>query len=206
MADMNCETAREIIDAFIDGDLDEPGRAALRRHCDQCGACGRELVLAERVRDELRALPALSAPHRLIRDAGAAARVAPVVPLPVRTRRVRPRPAIVGVMAAALAVAAATVWLATRRSGDTPAPAYTEAEVRRARDEMALAFAYVGRYSAESAEILRDDVMARRVMPRIERALVTSGESAFHDALVPGLKRAVRESGLDVTSPPPTRS
>jgi hypothetical protein len=67
---------------------------------------------------------------------------------------------------------------------------------------VALAFGYVDHYSNDAAAIVRDDVIGKRVMPRIERALGVPGDAAVHDAIVPGLKKAER----GVTSPPPDRS
>ena len=76
--------------------------------------------------------------------------------------------------------------------------------MRRAAAEVALAFDYVDRYGDHAADIVRDDVIEKRVMPRIERALGAAGNPAAHDAIVPGLKKAIRAP--DVTSPPPDRS
>jgi hypothetical protein len=77
-------------------------------------------------------------------------------------------------MAAALAAAAvvvvgAIVWQHSRE------PKYSEADVRRATAEMAMAFSYVDRYSDG---VVREDVLEKRVMPPIERSLARdSGKS-----------------------------
>ncbi|HET6349898.1 MAG TPA: hypothetical protein VFH88_12510, partial [Candidatus Krumholzibacteria bacterium] len=97
------------------------------------------------------------------------------------------------------------VWFEAQRRAAREA-AVSDAEVRRATEEVEMAFGYVNHYSDEAASIVRDDVMDRRVLPSIEHALTTSGDAAINDALVPELKRAVRESGLGVTSRPPKRS
>lgn len=201
MLETTCEVIRDRIDAFVDDELNDVERNAVRDHCARCVACEDELALALRVRDELRALPVLGAPQRVIDAAGRTIRAPRVVPFPVRRARRRLLPA----MAAALAVVAAAAWFIAERR--TPAaPAYSDAEIRQARDEMELAFRYVDHYSAQTARIIQVDIMEKRVTPRVERALVTSGEAAVRDALMPGLKRAVRESGSGVTSPAPERS
>ena len=90
-----------------------------------------------------------------------------------------------GHTSAGLAVAAVAAWFIAQQR--TPVePAYSAAEIRRARDEMELAFRYVDHYSAQTARIIQVDVMEKRIAPRVERAL--------------------RESGLRVTSPAPERS
>ena len=200
MFDANCEIIRERIDAFVDDELNDAERTAVRDHCARCSACARELDLALRLRDELRALPAFTAPAHII-DAAARQSAPPrVVPLPARRARRRLLP----VMAAAVAVAAAAAWFIAGRNTPPAEPAYSDAEIQRARDEMELAFAYVDRYSV--ARIIHVDVMEKRVDAPRRARMVTSGEAAVRDALVPGLKRAVRASGLGVTSPAPERS
>ena len=44
---MSCHRARELIDPFIDGELDRRLMAAFRRHLDQCEAC--ELAYGNRL-------------------------------------------------------------------------------------------------------------------------------------------------------------
>ena len=202
MFDFNCTTIRDRIDAFVDGELEPGERRALETHCAHCESCARELRAAVDIRDALRALPVLTVPRRVIDAAERDVRIPHIVPMPARRAAHRYVPAI----AAALAVIVAGAWFVSSQRNSSPAPGYSDAEIRRASEEMALAFSYVDRYSTEAAELLSDDVLGKRVLPRIERAITTSGEAAVHDALVPGLKRAVRESGLDVTSPSQTRS
>ena len=175
MFDTTCEITRDRIDAFVDGDLSDAERNAVRDHCARCAACTRELALALRVRDGLRALPVFTAPARVIDAAGRTISAPRVVPLPVRRSHRRLFPA----MAAVLAVVAVAAWFVAERRTNAE-PAYSDAEIRRARDEMELAFRYVDHYSAG---IIQVDVMQKRVAPRVERAL-----------------------GLRVTSPAPTRS
>ena len=165
----NCEWVLERVDAFVDGELGEGERAAVTAHCATCGGCTRELDLAIRVRRELRALPSFKAPAHVInaaeREANAIA--TNVIPIPAHRRRMAER---IGAALAAAAVVAvgALVWEHSR------APQYTEEDVRRATAEMALAFHYVDRYSDG---VVREDVLGKRVMPRIERAISTSPDA-----------------------------
>ena len=198
----SCDAVRDRIDAYLDGELDSAGCAALEQHCAACRPCGRELALARRVHAELRSLPVLSAPERTIAAAEREIATSNVVQLRVPARRRRTRTLLA---AAAVVVAAASVWFAMH-SRTAPPPGYSDAEIRQASEELALAFGYVDHYSNQAAAIIENDVIQRRVAPRIGRALNTSREAVIDDAIVPGIRRAVRESGLNVTSPPPGRS
>jgi anti-sigma factor RsiW len=202
MSELNCEQVRDHIDEYLDGSLDAGTRAGLEAHGAGCVRCARELRLAHRVHAELRALPALAAPGGVVDAAAqAAARTPRVVTSPVRATQRR----WISVVAAAFVLVAAATWLNIDHRR-TPEPEFTAAEVRRAREELALAFVYVDRYSSRAADLLRDDVLERRVVPRVERALASSGEAAIHDALVPGLRRVIGDTTRDVTSPTPERS
>lgn len=198
----SCESIREHIEAYLDGELDRNDCVALETHCASCAACARELSLARRVREELRTLPVFPAPARAIAAAERRIHASKVVRLPVRGPNRRMRAVLV---AAAAVVVAASVWLGTR-SRTPSTPQYSEAEIRQATGELALAFGYVDRYSAQAANIIHNDVLEQRVAPQIERALNTSREAVIDDAIVPGIRRAVRDSDSNVTSPRPGRS
>jgi anti-sigma factor (TIGR02949 family) len=200
----DCEWTRDRLDAFVDGELAADERDAVRDHCASCDTCSRELEMAGRIRDELHAFPALDAPAGLVEAAeraAAAANHARVVPL--RRRRVTEPVRRTAIIAAAVTLIGVAVWVGVRDRA-TREPQASEADVRRATAEVALAFGYVDHYGDHAADIVRDDVIGKRVMPRIERALSAAQNPAAHDAIVPGLKRAVR--ARDVTSPPPDRS
>jgi anti-sigma factor RsiW len=199
---MNCEAFRDRVDAFLDGELGADEHAAMEAHATDCHSCAREMELARRIRDELHALPVFGAPTRVLEAAAREAAASKVVPL--RARRVV-RPRTLAAVAATLALVSLAVWSSLNQRASR-APEISDAEVRRATAEVALAFGYVDRYSDEAAGIVREDVFEKRVAPRIERAIAASRDAAIRDALVPGVKRAVRESGFNVTSPPPGRS
>ncbi len=170
----NCEWVLEHVDAFVDGELGAGERAAVTAHCATCGECTRELDRGIRVRRELRSLPSFDAPAHVInaaeREANtSASNVIPI--LPYRRKRVAVRIAA-ALAAAAVVVAGAVVWEHSRE------PQYSEADVRRATAEIAMAFGYVDRYSDG---VVREDVLEKRVMPRIQRAM-TSGDSAKSEA------------------------
>ncbi len=163
----NCEWVLEHLDAFVDGELGEGERAAVTAHCSTCGECSREIDLAIRVRRELRSLPAFKAPAHVLNAAEREANITNVIPISTRTRSRKLIRVAAAVVAAAVVVVSAMAWQHSRE------PKYSEADVRRAHAEMAMAFSYVDRYSDG---VVREDVIEKRVMPRIERALSTSKE------------------------------
>lgn len=59
---LTCERVRGRLSAYVDGDLDEASRSALRGHLHTCEACRREAVAFGAMRDELAALPAPTPP------------------------------------------------------------------------------------------------------------------------------------------------
>jgi anti-sigma factor RsiW len=67
--ELSCAAARERLDEYLDGDLAESGRRRLERHLAICAACAAELRLAGEVLRELRALPELDCPPRVLERA-----------------------------------------------------------------------------------------------------------------------------------------
>jgi len=179
-----CAWVVERADAFVDNDLTDTERSAIVRHCSGCGACARELDVAIRTRQLLRALPAFEAPSHVVDNAESAALSASARVIPLPRRRVALRLAAV---AAVVALVGAGVWVGAQKRAAREAT-LEDAEVRRARDGLAIAFGYVGRYSDG---VVRDDVMGKRVLPRIERALGTSRDQRESDR-----KPGDRRSGL----------
>jgi anti-sigma factor RsiW len=163
----DCEWVLERLDAFVDDELDAAGHAAVTAHCATCSACTRELEMAVRVRDTLRGMPAFETPARVVDAAERETRAGAsnVVSWPARpgVRRLR----TAAVLAAALIVIVAGARLLDRQL-TAHERQVSEADVRRASAELALAFGYVSRYSDG---VVREDVMEKRVMPHIERAI-----------------------------------
>jgi anti-sigma factor RsiW len=182
-----CSWTLERIDAFLDNEIDAVERARFLAHVNGCTRCADELALAGRVLSELRSLPAFDAPEHIVE---AAARAGVVASAPRAKVIALPRPHgrarhAVPAVAAALALAATVLWYAAHQR-DLDRERVTDAEVREATAELALAFGYVDKYSEHAAAIVRDDVIEKHVVPRIERAM--------------------RGAGRNVTSPPPGRS
>jgi len=159
--DLTCYDALELIEPFVDGDLEGAEAARLRSHLAGCHACAAELALAERIQRELRALPQLDCPPEIVervRREGAQV-------LPFRSP-VRPRGAGLPFrIAAAAALLALALWGGALfiRSQQRPRQP-SAAEVARATQEARYALAYLGKVSRQASFDVRDDVLARRVV------------------------------------------
>jgi anti-sigma factor RsiW len=176
-----CEWVRDRIEPYLDMEIGGAERAAFESHCAGCASCARELSLAIRIRAEFRSLPAFAVPPRVVEQAARRIESASSNVIPLSAPRRRRRLVFSALAAAALAVAvAAALWSDSARRHDA---GYSEAEIRRARASLALAFGLVGRYSDG---VVREEVFEKRVVPTIERA--------------------VRGDEADVTSRSPQRS
>lgn len=65
---MNCESALDRLEAYVDGDLEDPRRLAIATHLESCPSCAAEHRLAVAVQTGLRQLPELDPPVDLIAD------------------------------------------------------------------------------------------------------------------------------------------
>jgi anti-sigma factor RsiW len=165
-----CEWIRDRIDAYVDGiesDLPAAEHAAIARHASACDACAQEIAFARRVRDELRSLAIPSAPPSVVARAQTQAESprARVVPLRPRLFARRWIPAVA---AAALLVAALWVESDRRRAAHDVA-------VENAARETALAFSYLNKYARRTGTIVEDDVIERRLLAPVEKAIEKSG-------------------------------
>ena len=113
-----CAEILELLDAWIDGDLDEVEAAAVRAHVDECGSCHEELKLAETVVAELRALPELDVPEGVLQTVRRKTQ-----PTPARRVRAfiddvvsRPVPALAAIAAVVLLVLLLSPWRPPNRN------------------------------------------------------------------------------------------
>jgi hypothetical protein len=159
--DLTCYDALDLIEPFVDGDLEPAEADRLRSHLGSCRSCAAELALAERIQRELRALPQLDCPPEIVervRREGAQV-------LPFRSP-VRPRGAVlpfrIAAAAALLAVALGGGAFFIRSQQQPRQP--SAAEVARATQEARYALAYLGKVSRQASLGVRDEVLARRVV------------------------------------------
>lgn len=156
----NCDAVLELLEAFVDGELEPAEERTVTAHLDDCRACRREHRLAMEIRSRLRSLPEHDAPAKVLWSVRMAAREdGPTVPW--RTRLVqwsrRPASAFATASVALAMVVAALVWWqrpAQRPSLDDP-------EIARAAQETRFALALVGELGRRAA---LDGVLGRRVV------------------------------------------
>jgi len=169
--DGSCETVVNELERLVDGDLAPSEAMAMERHLESCPTCRAELALAERIRDELRALPHVDAPAAVIASVKAAARREK----PTSRRWAGLRPSPVWALAATLLLAAVLAPLLMAPPSPQAARPETESmamdpvELERATDEVRVALAYVGRVTRRTGLEIRDGlILERLVIPTAE--------------------------------------
>jgi anti-sigma factor (TIGR02949 family) len=202
----DCEWVEERIELYLDGEVAQDEASAIEQHADRCSACAAEIDLARSITSELRALPSHKAPADIVERAEAAARAAAASSSPsLRERAVASLGAWVrghfeGMMRPAMAamlivvIAAGAFVISQRDRVPTAQGDYTDAEIAAAAQQARVAFAYVGRYSREPVTVLRGDVMADRVVPRMGQAMTESLDDVMEEALVPAVEEAVMQT------------
>lgn len=180
-----CSEVLDRLDAWIDGDLDEPEAAGIAAHVDRCHPCQTAKREAEELISALRSLPEFEIPDRVLQSVHDRATPGLVSRLgeALRGSILRPVPALAAVATVILAIAVLSPW----RSLTTPE--YTDHEITRAAEETRLALALVGsvarRGEASIADkVLRDGVAAETVRG-INRSLQIIGGAAAAAADMP---------------------
>jgi anti-sigma factor (TIGR02949 family) len=166
-----CAWARQVIEAYLDGDLTADEAAKLESHLSGCQSCAEELALAKQVNLALRALPEQRCPDRIrdaVLDRVAKQRSAVRRSVPVWTAGRHPRVWRPAAFAAALLVVVIAVLV---QKGPQPPPAtVTPEELVRAEQQVRWTLAYVGEIGRRSAFTVRDDVFESRVVSPIRKA------------------------------------
>ncbi len=169
-AEDRCLWTLDRIDPYLDGDLDREEIAKVESHLADCQDCREELALARAVAQELRTLPALECPPRVVEQAAAALGTDNRDSIVHRLlgwfggRNVfvlRPAMAVM-----VLVVAAVSVFVLSQheQSPFSSGPEYTEQELELAKLDAMLAFAYLGKFSRRTGEIIKNDVINDRVI------------------------------------------
>ncbi len=172
----DCVDVLDRLDAWIDGDLEASEAARVKAHVDGCSGCREERQSAEEIRAELRGMPELDPPERvlaLVRNRRPIAKKWPgAFNFPLTLRPVQ---AAIAMAAAAILLAVAVPW-----GGRSGSP-YTDLEIRRAQAETRLALAYVGDAARRAERGVRKKVLDERDFPatvrEISRTLSWAGET-----------------------------
>jgi anti-sigma factor RsiW len=162
--DMHCSEVLDRLEALIDDDLDAETTEALQHHLGGCDSCARELEHARRTLTELRGLPELEPPARVIERA----RTDSSFSAAPRARRPIGR---AGWIATAAAVVLATAGVLTigRHSAPTNDP-----EAVRAAAEVELALACLGDITRRANRMVKAQIVDQGAVPSSMRGLARS--------------------------------
>jgi anti-sigma factor RsiW len=156
--DMTCDLALDLIEPYVDGDLDAAEAGRLRSHLESCRSCAAEWTLAQRIQAELRALPQLDCPPEIVeRVRREGAQVLPFRS-PVRSWTGYRLAAAAALLA--LALGGGALFVRSQQQPRQP----SAAEVARATQQARYALAYLGKVNRQASLDVRDDVLARRVV------------------------------------------
>jgi anti-sigma factor (TIGR02949 family) len=167
---LQCEEALDLLEPFLDGDLDAGDADRLRGHLAACPACAAELAFAERVQRELRALPQPECPPELLARVVQNGRgeVVPFLqpqPQPQRTGRLR--------IAAAAALLILTIGGGSLFVHLQHVQQQRE-QVAEATREARLALAYFGKVTRKAGFDVRDEVLEKRLVIPVTRGVSRS--------------------------------
>ena len=154
---MSCLRTRQMLDAWLDGELDAGTSAALARHAAGCPECGALRNTREDLRAALRAAPRLAAPASLRRALGAGFKAAR---RPVPRWRLPRAPRVPRMLA---------WWQALLLAGATGALAV-----------LATAFVQTGPGREDAATSLREQIVARHVAALASNHLIDVASSDRH--------------------------
>ncbi len=182
-----CAWFRERVDLYVDGEIAGEELESFETHVAGCETCRSELELARRVIGDLRSLPDLACPDRVV-DA-AAGRIDLTAPGPRRARfwdwlggkgLFTLRPALA---ATALVVVVAAVYVASNHGVLWHGPDTTLVsvgsgfsqqeleEIEAAQEGVEIAFAYVGKYGCKTGIMVTNEVIEERVVGTVRKAM-----------------------------------
>ena len=158
---LSCENVLVRLEPLIDGELSVDEAAAISAHIEICSTCSEESILAKRIRAELRGLPELDTPDRVLRavrwetgdrpSLDRAGRISRLIPqLPIRT---------LAAVAAVLLIA-----LIGHLRQDRAVPEISDKEVLRATIETKLALSYLGEVTRRAERQVRQQVFIEKVV------------------------------------------
>ena len=173
---MQCENALDLIEPLMDQELEISVAEGLRQHLEDCPSCAREAEAARRLLTELRSLPELDPPLRVMEQVQAATDRSPL--FRPASHRKRKMAWLAAAAALVLAVGALTIG---RRPPDP-----TDAEALRAAAEVTYALACVSDIAQRASIAIRNEVIDLRVAPVAARGLTRPFQRLSNDELMGG--------------------
>lgn len=158
---MRCGTALDLIEPFLDDELEAPVAKNLRRHLDGCSACADEASAARRLLTGLRSLPEIDLPPRVMDRVEQA----------IDRDRVHSINRRAGRRLGWLAAAAVLVMAVGAVTNEGGRGASTDVEARRAAAELTYALACVSDVTRRANRAIRDQVIDHRIVPVAARGL-----------------------------------
>jgi anti-sigma factor RsiW len=181
-AENRCLWTLDRIDPYLDGDLAGEEAAIFDRHVADCAECREELAFARAVVRELRILPEVECPSHVERNAvaeyetaagGDGGSILQSLLDWLRGRGVftlRPAMAVMVLVIAAVSVFVLTQHRQSPLNGNG-GEELTAEQVEQAKLDTMLAFAYLGKYSRRTGEILKEDVINQRVIKPLGKTI-----------------------------------
>lgn len=158
---LRCETALDLIEPFLDHELEASLAEHFRRHLDECPACRAEASAARRLLNELRSLPEIDLPPRVVEQ----------VERTIDRERLHSinRPA--GRRLSWLAAAAVLVLAVGAVMNDRLQSASNGEDARRAAAELTYALACVSDITQRANRAVRNQVIDHQIVPVAARGL-----------------------------------
>jgi len=172
-----CAHVLDLLEVWIDGDLDDAEAAAVKEHVDRCESCMAEQQLAMAVVAELRSMPEFDVPARVMQAVKRETRPTLVERFRafLEDHRIHPVPAFAVISALILIVLVVPQW---RPPAERQ---YTDQEVARAVAETRLALAYVGSVAQRAELRIKERVfnegVAAQTLRGVRRSLQVIGEA-----------------------------
>ena len=163
---MSCETALDLIEAFLDDELGPTVAEEFHTHLEDCPTCSKEAADARQFLTELRSLPELKVPSRVIDN------VRDAIGRHDFEAGTDPRSQIRNRWLAAAAAIIIGILGTTTMIRNHAEP--TDAEALRAAAEVQVALATIGDITRRANQMVQAKVIDDRALPRSIRGLARS--------------------------------
>jgi anti-sigma factor RsiW len=161
--DLRCDEALDLLEPYLDGDLEAGEAGRVRRHLERCPECAAELALAGRIQAGLRALPELDCPPEILEKVK---RRGPGEVVAFRPRRAWSLRVTAAAAALVLALTGGALFVRSQQP-DQPSPE----EIARATQEARFALAYLGKATRRAGFDVRDEVLHKRLLVPTTRSV-----------------------------------
>jgi predicted anti-sigma-YlaC factor YlaD len=180
-SEMNCSACDEVIEAYLDGELNAEDSRAIESHVAECHVCAAELSLARQVSEGLAELTPLDCPDgvtlRVRQSMSAIGSPANSIAAESRIKRATRNKSLWQIAAVVTLVAAGVVIAISQSDHSRPIEsvnvddAYTPEEVALARKQLEWTLAYLEHVTRSSMWSVGQDVIGKHVAPSVKSAM-----------------------------------